>query len=110
MQYQSGLRNCKAAAKYIPDNKKPKDDQAVQQALTDLVERHPAIGFWQSFYRIRHQGKTWNHKRVRRIYRQMKLNVRRRAKKRLPERIKQPLTIPAQANQTWSIDFVKTAW
>lgn len=78
----------------------------MQQALTDLVDKHPAIGFWQSFYRMRHQGKKWNHKRVRRIYRQMKLNVRRRAKKRLPERIKQPLSIPAQANHTWSIDFV----
>jgi putative transposase len=78
----------------------------VQQALTDLVARHPTIGFWQSFYRMRYQGKAWNHKRVRRIYRQMKLNVRRRAKKRLPGRIKQPLAIPAQANHTWSIDFM----
>jgi len=37
----------------------------------------------------------------------MKLNIRRRAKKRLPERIKQALMVPTAPNQVWSIDFMQ---
>lgn len=88
---------------------KPKDDSEIQDALTAVISKHPAIGFWQSYYRFRNKGNLWNHKKVRRIYREMKLNIRRRAKKRLPERVKQPLIIPSAANQTWSIDFMSDA-
>lgn len=88
---------------------KPKNDSALQDALTSIIDKHPSIGFWQSFHRLRNRGLPWNHKRVRRVYRQMKLNIRRRAKKRLPERVKQPLVIPSGPNQTWSIDFMSDA-
>lgn len=84
----------------------PKDDSALQDALTQVTTRHPSIGFWQSYYRLRNRGFAWNHKRLRRVYRAMGLHIRRRAKKRLPERVKQPLTIPTALNQMWSIDFM----
>jgi putative transposase len=85
---------------------KAKDDSAIQEALTGLVERHPSIGLWSCHYRLRNRGNRWNHKKVRRIYRSMNLNIRRRAKKRLPDRVKDPLIIPAKPNQTWSLDFM----
>lgn len=74
--------------------------------MTELTTRHPAIGLWQCHYRLRNRGKTWNHKRLRRVYQAMNLNIRRRAKKRLPERVQQPLSIPTSPNQMWSIDFM----
>jgi putative transposase len=85
---------------------KPKDDQEVQEALTTLTTKHASIGYWQCCYRLWNKGHLWNHKKIYRVYTDMKLNIRRRAKKRLPERVKQTLSVPNAANQVWSIDFM----
>lgn len=83
-----------------------KDDKEVQDALTALTTKHVAIGFWQCCYRLWNKGFEWNHKRIYRVYTDMKLNIRRRAKRRLPERVKQSLAVPTAPNQIWSIDFM----
>jgi putative transposase len=85
---------------------KQKDDSAIQDVLHRLTTKHAAIGFWQCCYRIWNKGYTWNHKRIYRVYTEMRLNIRRRAKRRLPERVKQPLMQPTTPNQVWSIDFM----
>jgi len=71
-----------------------------------LVEKHVSIGFWQSYYRIRKKGILVNHKKLYRIYTSMRLNIRRRMRKRLPARVKQQLFQPTQINQVWSVDFM----
>lgn len=86
--------------------KKQGRDEPVIVQLNNLVDRHPAIGFWQSYHRIRRLGFPWNHKRVYRVYTLLKLNIRRRRKKRLPARVKQTLFQPDQPNVVWSIDFM----
>jgi len=85
---------------------KPKQDDAVINALNRLVARHPAIGFWQAYHRLRLAGRPWNHKRVYRIYTRLGLNIRRRAKKRRPTRVKQRLFQPTGPNQVWSLDYI----
>jgi putative transposase len=91
---------------YVPIVRK---DDAYIQLLSDLVEKHVSIGFWQCYHRIRRTGAVVNHKKLYRIYTQMKLNIRRRAKKRLPARVKQQLFQPEKINQVWSIDFMSDA-
>ena len=83
---------------------KPKEDEAIIDALNKLVEKLPAVGFWQSYHRLRLAGYEWNHKRVYRVYTSLGLNIRRRAKKRLPARTKQQLFQPSAPNQVWSLD------
>jgi len=85
---------------------KAKDDQAIIDALLELTGKLPAIGFWQSYHRLRAAGHSWNHKRVYRVYTDLKLNIRRRAKKRLPARAKQQLLQPEAVNQVWSLDYM----
>lgn len=70
------------------------------------MQKHVSIGFWQSYYRMRKAGEIINHKKLYRIYTSMKLNIRRRAKRRLPARVKQQLFQPNQMNEVWSIDFM----
>lgn len=83
-----------------------RDDASIIDALNELVERFPAIGFWQAYHRLRLRGRSWNHKRVYRVYTALGLNIRRRAKKRLPARAKQQLFQPSAPNQVWSLDFM----
>jgi len=74
-----------------------------------VIDRHPRYGFWKSFRMLRRQGRPWNHKRVYRVYCNLHLNQKRRAKKRLPLRVKQPLAVPQMPNQVWSADFMSDA-
>lgn len=86
-----------------------KDDREVIDKLSELAERLPTRGFDEYYERIRQQGYKWNRKRVLRIYRLMKLGLRRKYKKRLPARVRQPLVQPDQYLHTWSMDFMSDA-
>ena len=74
--------------------------------LQELAEKYPRYGFSKLFNLIRRRGYKWNHKRVHRVYCDLKLNFRRKGKRRLPSRNPEPLCVPAQMNQCWSIDFM----
>jgi putative transposase len=51
-------------------------------------------------------GYRWNHRRVWSDYTALKLNQVRRAKKRVPTRVKGPLHAVATLNDTWAMDFM----
>jgi putative transposase len=82
------------------------DDSAIIDALHTLLDKHPRYGFWALFDRLKRKGFGWNHKRVYRVYKALGLNLRRKTKKRIPARIKQPLLQLTEPNRVWSMDFM----
>lgn len=83
-----------------------KDDSYLEAQLLKLGEDHPREGFWKCYYRLRNQGDGTNHKRMHRVYKNLGLPLRRKAKKRLPQRTKETLAVPTHFTHTWSIDFM----
>ena len=83
-----------------------KNDKEVIDKLSKLSEELPTRGFEEYYNRIRREGLKWNRKRVLRVYRNMKLKLRRKHKKRLVTRVKQPLVTPSLLNVCWSMDFM----
>ena len=83
-----------------------KDDNIVIEKLRELSTAHPTRGCDKFYDTIRLEGLKWNYKRVRRVYCLMKLNIRRRSKRRVPARVKEPLTVPDNINSSWSMDFM----
>ena len=92
---------------YIP--KRKQEDAVIKKLLKELSTQHPRYGFKKLFNLIRLQGYVFNHKRVRRGYCELRLNLKRRPKKRLAPRTKEQLIKPSQLNVCWSLDFMSDA-
>ena len=84
---------------------KPDDTEIIEQLL-QIAAHKPRWGCKKMYQYLRNQGQTWNHKRVRRVYCELGLNLRVKPKKRLPSRDPKPLAQPEAANLSWSLDFM----
>jgi len=81
-------------------------DEEIIELLEEIAARKPRWGFKKMHDYLKNQGYGWNHKKVRRIYREIGLNIRVKPKKRLPVRTPKPLSEPEEANVSWSLDFM----
>jgi len=86
-----------------------RDDSQVINKLLELSDKRPSRGFDHYYGCIRNEGLVWNHKRVKRVYNLLGLNLKRKHKKRLPSRVKEPLLKTDRINQIWSMDFMTDA-
>lgn len=82
-------------------------DTELRTKLCELAQKRRRFGYRRLGDLLERQGMRVNHKRVYRVYREEKLQVRRRRRRRLVagERVR---LIPAKKpSQRWSMDFVR---
>ncbi len=92
-----------SALRYRP---RPDRNVELREQIVALAHRYKRYGVEMIHLKLRQAGLVVNHKRVERLYREAKLQVRRRKRKKVLAGQRQPLVRPTTANQVWSMDFV----
>lgn len=82
------------------------DECGLRERLKKLAGERRRYGYRRLMVLLKREGREVNHKRVYRLYREEGLSVRRRKGKRIGSAERQPLALPTQTNQRWSMDFV----
>lgn len=83
------------------------ENKVVADSLMARSYRCRAWGFGLMFLHLRNvQHKPWNHKRVYRVYCELRLNLRIKPHQRIERAKPQPLLAPERPNTCWSMDFM----
>lgn len=91
--------------RYTP--KLDEENQQIAEWLLCITDKQRNWGFGLCYLYLRNvKGFGWNHKRVYRIYCELSLNMRIKPKKRLKREEPEPLRVPEQSNESWSMDFM----
>lgn len=87
---------------------KPKEngDQPIVSRLSELATEHRRFGHPRLFVLLKREISDLNHKRSRRIYQKLKLQIGRRKRKKLGSCPRLPATQAMGPNQIWAIDFM----
>jgi putative transposase len=82
------------------------DDATIRVRLRELASVRRRFGYRRLLLMIRSEGVLINHKKLRRLYAEERLQVRRRRGRKRALGTRAPLTLPQAPNQRWSLHFV----
>jgi transposase InsO family protein len=82
------------------------DDAGLRARLRELAAVRRRFGYRRLLLLLRREGTLVNHKKLRRLYREERLQVRRRGRRKRALGTRAPLSLPQGPNQRWSLDFV----
>jgi putative transposase len=82
------------------------DDAVLRGRLRELASQRRRFGYRRLLIMLRREGTHVNHKKLRRLYREERLQVRRRGGRKRALGTRAPMAIPQGPNQRWSLDFV----
>jgi len=81
------------------------DDAATRQRLKELAAERRRFGWRRLKLLLDREGIRMNHKKLRRLYTEERLQVRRRGGRKRALGTRSPMTLPQGPNQRWSLDF-----
>lgn len=82
------------------------DDGIVRGRLRELATVRRRFGYRRLHLLLQREGAHMNHKKLRRLYAEERLQVRRRGGRKRALGTRAPITLPQGPNQRWSLDFV----
>ena len=82
------------------------DDVAIRVRLREIAAVRRRFGYRRLHILLQREGLTLNHKKLRRIYAEERLQVRRRGGRKRALGTRAPLSLPQGPNQRWSMDFL----
>ena len=86
------------------------DDTELRDAIKRVSRERRRFGYRRIHVMIEREGHMVNHKKLRRIYTEEKLQVRRRGGRKRALGTRKPMVLPDGSNQRWSLDFVSDAF
>ncbi len=89
---------------------KRNDDFEQRDAIKRIAKERRRFGYRRINVMLQREGIYMNHKKLRRIYAEEKLQVRRRGGRKRALGTRRPMEVPNGANQRWSLDFVSDAF
>jgi putative transposase len=85
------------------------DDATARVRLHELASIRRRFGYRRLHILLRREGIVMNHKKLRRLYREERLQVRRRGGRKRALGSRTPMALPQGPNQRWSLDFLSDA-
>ena len=86
------------------------DDVDLRDAMKKAVSERRRFGYRRIYLMLERQGIFMNQKKLRRLYREEKLQVRKRGGSKRALGTRRPILLPCRTNERWSLDFVSDAF
>jgi putative transposase len=87
--------------------RRPDEDGPLKTRIAELAQERPRWGCPLIHAVVQREGLVRNHKRTERVYyRDMRLSLRLRRRKKRPSHLRVLMDAPSRPNERWSMDFV----
>lgn len=86
------------------------DDAELREAMKKVASERRRFGYRRIHVMLERQGMVMNQKKLRRLYREEKLQVRKRGGRKRALGTRRPMLLPNRPNERWSLDFVSDAF